>query len=154
MTNHTASDIAKWFLRRNKSEMDFHEAEYMSHLKLQKLLYYAQGIYLAFYNKPLFREDIFAWAHGPVVEEVYQEYKRYGSRGIIKFYPPVETYTEEEEKTLEMVFDYFGKYSACGLRNMTHQERPWKETEKNDLISTELIRDFFLEEYVEDEPEN
>ncbi|MDR1702000.1 MAG: DUF4065 domain-containing protein [Sporomusaceae bacterium] len=151
---HTASDIAKWLLRRNKAEMDFRDAEYMSHLKLQKLLYYAQGAYLAFYNQKLFQEDLLKWEHGPVVEAVYQEYKNWGSDGITEFSMPVESYLSAEEETLEIVYDNFGQYSAWKLRNMTHAERPWQYAKKDGVISIKVIRDFFLEEYVKDEPEH
>ena len=43
MANHTASDVAKWFLAYNRTVSADEGAEYISNLKLQKLLYYAQG---------------------------------------------------------------------------------------------------------------
>jgi uncharacterized phage-associated protein len=42
--------------------------EDLTHLKLQKLVYYAQGFHLGLFDKPLFEEPIEAWAHGPVVQ--------------------------------------------------------------------------------------
>lgn len=50
---------------------------------------------------------------------------------------------------MKWVYDEFGQYTAWRLRNMTHQEAPWLKTEQNDVISKELIRDYFLENYVE-----
>lgn len=44
-TIHTALDIARWFLQRNDIEQEFGDAEYISNLKLQKFLYYAQETY-------------------------------------------------------------------------------------------------------------
>ena len=44
-------------------------------LKLQKILYYAQGYYLAMYDEALFPEDFQAWAHGPANEQIYEKYK-------------------------------------------------------------------------------
>ncbi len=82
MAIYTASHIAKWFLAYNRSMMQDSDADTISNLKLQKLLYYAQGIFLAINDEPLFEEPILAWAHGPVVESVYHEYKAYGSSGI------------------------------------------------------------------------
>lgn len=81
---YSALDIAKWFLNYNLflRNVDNEDTDDISNLKLQKLLYYAQGCYLAMYDAPLFKEDIVAWAHGPVVREVYDEYKAYGSGGI------------------------------------------------------------------------
>ena len=62
----SALEIAIWFLLKNNAEVREHEAinddyevyEGITHLKLQKLLYYAQGISLGMYGKPLFLEKI------------------------------------------------------------------------------------------------
>ncbi len=147
---HTASDIAKWFLAFNRKVMREGDSEYISNLKLQKLLYYAQGTFYAMTGKKLFNDPIVAWRHGPVVVDVYHEYKENGASGI-EFDEPFEfsEYNEETNGILEEVYEYFGQYSAWKLRNMTHEERPWKETNLNEEISPEVIRDFFLEEYVE-----
>ena len=130
--------------------METEGAEYISNLKLQKLLYYAQGVYVGITGIRLFEDALVAWEHGPVVIDVYHEYARYGAGGIEydKENPPEETYTKEEENILEQVYCYFGQYSAWKLRNMTHEERPWKVTPRNRFISLDVIRDFFREEYV------
>jgi uncharacterized phage-associated protein len=39
----------------------------MSAMKLQKLVYYSQAWSLVWEDRPLFREEIQAWASGPVV---------------------------------------------------------------------------------------
>ncbi len=39
----------------------------MTHLKLQKLIYYVQGFALVILKTPLFNERMEAWPHGPVV---------------------------------------------------------------------------------------
>jgi len=152
----TAKEVARWFLLRNDIEADFGDTDLITHLKLQKLLYYAQGIALAVFGKPIFDEDILAWKHGPVVLSVYEEYKECGS-------DPIEVIrTEDDDRILEAMeadesnrnvleatFTNYGKYSAWHLRNMTHDERPWKETALNDVISKELIKKFFRDEVIE-----
>lgn len=151
-SGHTASDVARWFLQRNDIELGNGDADDISNLKLQKLLYYAQGTFLGMTGKELFSDDIVAWAHGPVVIDVYHEYCKNGWHGI-QFNDdlrPKEKYTEEEEAILNSVYEYFGQYSAWKLRNMTHEERPWKETERNHVIPKKLIKDFFLEEYIDE----
>lgn len=152
-----ANEIARWFLLRNKVEQDQDECvESISNLKLQKLLYYAQGIHLATTGEPLFEENIYAWKHGPVVPEVYEEYKE-NKGNPIEVVDEINDYdltiSVQNEKcvadTLEFVFNEYGQYSAWGLRNMTHDERPWKETPLQNIININLIRDFFREEVVE-----
>lgn len=152
-----AKDIARWFLIRNKMEQDTDECiESISNLKLQKLLYYAQGIHLAITDEMLFEENILAWKHGPVVVDVYDIYK-------VNKGNPIEVVTEDDDyritidvqnntkaaDTVEFVFNEYGQYSAWGLRNMTHNEKPWQDTPINDVIDVGLIKEFFLEEVVE-----
>lgn len=150
---HTASDVAKWILRYNNMKAIIDDAEDMSNLKLQKLLYYSQGIFLAMTDKTLFPDDIVAWEHGPVVECVYHEYKSYGRIGITysDLLEPTEVYTDEEENILMQVYDCFGQYSAWGLRNMTHKETPWLSNKKNHVIPVDVIKNYFEKHYVEED---
>lgn len=149
MAKYSAKEIAIWFLRENRIMKDDYDADSISNLKLQKLLYYAQGCYLAITNEPLFDEDLLAWKHGPVVNEVYQVYKKYGSEGIPD--NQLESVNIDPQTTgiLKQVYSSFGQYSAWGLRNMTHEEMPWNSTNLNDVISLSKIKDYFKENYIE-----
>lgn len=57
----SAIDVAKYLLIL----VDREAGDAMTQLKLQKLMYIAQGIHLALYDVPLFKEEIEAWQHGP-----------------------------------------------------------------------------------------
>ena len=150
MCKYSALEIAKWFLGENRRRMAEEDSDYISNLKLQKLLYYAQGCYLAIKGNALFREDILAWEHGPVVRDIYDRYRRFGADGINEpdknYYVPIDS---EDEKILLEVFDAFGIYSAWKLRNMTHEETPWQETEPNGVIKTSSIKEYFENHYIE-----
>lgn len=65
------TDVAKYFLSLQGNDA----GDAISNMKLQKLLYYAQGFALALLDKPLFDEDFEAWAHGPVLRCIYNKYK-------------------------------------------------------------------------------
>lgn len=149
MSMHTATDVAKWFLAHNRIAAADEGAEFISNLKLQKLLYYAQGCALAVTDEPLFGDEIVAWQHGPVVESVYHAYKSNGSNGIV-FEDDFDfsQFTPEENELLEEVYDTFGQYSAWKLRNMTHEETPWLTTPQGAVISTGVIKDYFKREYL------
>src|SRR5271163_1555007 len=58
------------------------EPDPLTHLRLQKLLYYAQGWYLGIFGRALFTNRIEAWRHGPVVPDVYKELKKHGGATI------------------------------------------------------------------------
>jgi len=154
-------DIAKWFIMKNNSVLD-EGAERMTLLKLLKLLYYAEGVSLALDNGSLFAEDIVAWNHGPVVEEVWNNYNNAyevylnssDSKEYEKDLSDIAKITLSDAAILEDVFNTFGGYSAWGLRNKTHEETPWLSTTKNGkimngIISRDLIKDYFKENYIE-----
>ena len=149
MAYSTADNIAKWFLAKNKSE-EAAGADMISNLKLQKLLYYAQGCTLALFNKPLFDDEIYAWQHGPVVPTIYHKYKQFHANGIAyEGENTIEHLIPDIEKVLEDVYEEFGQFSAWKLRNMTHEETPWKAAEIGEEIPVEIIKKYFVENYIE-----
>ena len=54
-------DVAAYIL----SKADIEEGDGITHLKLQKLVYYVQGFAMATLGYPLFPDKIEAWVHGP-----------------------------------------------------------------------------------------
>ena len=132
-----ARDIASWFIYKTNAEIKEHVAdndeyevyEGITHLKLQKLLYFAQGVALSMLDgQKLFNEKIMAWEHGPVVKEVYDIYKANGRN-----YLEINTTDESDaviasiennafaSKILNLVYDNFAIYTAWQLRDMTHE---------------------------------
>ena len=147
---YTAAQIAEWFLVRNEMAISTIDADAISPMKLQKLLYYAQGVHLAITGEPLFDDPIEAWTHGPVIRSIYQKYKEFGSNGITKDGYELFEIDKETASILEQVYEVFGQFSAWKLRNMTHEELPWKTTGHDEVICTEKIKDYFCKHYVED----
>src|ERR1700740_211534 len=75
----SALDVARYFL----AIVDEDAGDNMTHLKLQKLLYYAQGFYLAMHaGGSFFAEPIEAWDHVPVVPQIYQAFKHYANNPL------------------------------------------------------------------------
>ena len=144
--SYKAKTIADWFINRANTDVNNCGGEYISHLKLQKLLYFAQGCYSAIESKPLFDEKIYAWAHGPVVADLYPKYKKYRDNGI-KDCDPYEI-DEHAQAILEEVYQVFGQYSAWGLRNITHQQAPWQKTKLDEEIPLDVIEKFFQDNIV------
>ncbi|AID83500.1 MULTISPECIES: Panacea domain-containing protein [Pseudomonas] len=137
-------DVAKFFLAQSNEEA----GDLVSNLKLQKLVYYAQGFHLAVYDEPLFTDSIEAWTHGPVVPNVYHHYKQFGSGSIpapIDF--NLEAFSPEQVELLNEVQQIYGQYSAWRLREMTHEEAPWRNNYQAGAMSREIpaddMRQFF-----------
>ncbi|HAS22646.1 MAG TPA: hypothetical protein DCR51_05795, partial [Idiomarina loihiensis] len=56
-----SADVARYLIKISNDE----DEGSISNLKLQKLMYYAQGLSLALFERPLFDGNIEAWTHGP-----------------------------------------------------------------------------------------
>ena len=136
---YQALEIGEYFL----SLADEDSGDTISNLKLQKLLYYAQGMHLAMHEKPLFNDRIQAWEHGPVVPNVYHEYKTHGAAAIPKPVGVCSSLNPETQKFLDEVWNVFGQFSAWKLRNMTHVEKPWNEVDAGGVIRRDSMREFF-----------
>ena len=145
----SAIDVARYFL----SLTDDETGDLITNLKLQKLLYYAQGFHLCLFSEPLFLDRIEAWAHGPVVADVYHAYKEHGSNPIPTEEIDFSIYDAQTMEFLNNIYNEFGQYSAWKLREMTHEEPPWKNAYKEDIpgieISHQSLIDYFSQ-FVED----
>lgn len=138
--NITAKNVADFILSQSCPDCE----DYISNLKLQKLLYYCQGFHLAIYGKPLFPEKIIRWQLGPVVPDVYQIFKGYSRNSI----PMPEDFdfsmfTVEQKELMIEVYKVYAQYSAWRLRDMTHEEPPYLDTVENEEISNDRLISFF-----------
>lgn len=91
---------------------------------LQKLLYYCQAWSLAWDGRPMFRETIRAWDDGPVIGEVFHQYR--GRRVVSDAVSgSVDALGPEDRATADAVLAFYGDKSAEWLSELTHRERPW-----------------------------
>jgi uncharacterized phage-associated protein len=118
----------------------------LTNLKLQKLLYYAQGWFLAKHARPLFGEPLQAWIRGPVVYEVWSKFRTcrwepINSRKIKKpDLPPAAV-----DHLAQVVEDYWD-FSAYTLENMTHREAPWLNARRGSAKDTPSSAPISLED--------
>lgn len=161
---YTASEIAEWFIIKTNAEIKTNQAENdmydvyegLTHLKLQKLLYFAQGVHLAYLDKPLFDDPIEAWSYGPVVKAVYDQYQKFKREPIkIEITKQIEklitqiSMDSETYKVLEFVYDNFAIYTAWKLVEMAHADgTPWLKAKENNekIINQDDIKKYFSEE--------
>ncbi len=156
MTLTTADRIADYIL------CHFHDrGDDISHLKLQKLVYYAQGWFLGLHGEELFKDRLEAWVHGPVQPELYQRFEQY------KYHPITEEkdcrdFSEKRiKKLLDYILDRYGHFSASQLENMTHEEPTWLNARNglspdengNEIITVDSMKEFFENELKREEYE-
>ena len=123
----------------------------LTNMKINKLLYFAQGYYLRKYGTPLFADGIEAWEHGPVVPEVYFAYKAYGDQPIKDYNSNIiaDVSPEAEEVMYDVAREY-GRYTASALRNTTHVVgSPWSKvyggSHTCNVIPVSMIQSYFAE---------
>jgi uncharacterized phage-associated protein len=154
--------IANAFVARAKEE-----GVRISNMKLQKLLYFAQGHSHAMRGERLIDEDPQAWDYGPVYPAVYTAFRRFGSGNISALaednsdpanwfnddpdYVPSTVATPEDEqvnKFLDAVWDAYKGKSAILLSEMSHVAGgPWakarERASRNSVIHDEDISEYF-----------
>ncbi len=124
------------FYENSLAENEEYYERSLTPLKLQKILFFEWKEFLK-EDIVLFPEPIKHWVYGPVVAEIYAKYKN--KRDLI--IEPVEDkpLSAEYEKTLKAVFMKYNKYTASYLVSLTHKEDVWKNTEKDQIITPEMM---------------
>ncbi|MEB9610033.1 DUF4065 domain-containing protein [Bacillus cereus] len=139
-------DVAKYFISLSEESTPYA----ITPLKLQKLVYYAQGFHLRDVGIPLFNDNLLAWAHGPVVRNLYDDYKHLGYFTINS--EPFENNNNQldnwEIATIDRVWEQYGHLDGKLLEELTHQEDPWLFTARNEVIDINSIRDYFTNQLV------
>ncbi|HEX6428702.1 MAG TPA: type II toxin-antitoxin system antitoxin SocA domain-containing protein, partial [Niastella sp.] len=142
---YPASLIAFAFVKKG-----IEEGKFVTQMKLQKLVYFAQGYHLAKYHTPLIKENFQAWKYGPVIPEIYNDFKLYGSQLITDTasFVPSESYTPpfsldaEAIDTIKYTWDVLKDFSAMALSNWTHQPNaPWSKVYDPDVRATPISND-------------
>ena len=160
---YTASHVANYFLRRAKAER-----RRITHLQLQKLVYIAYGWCWEILGHQLFRDRIEAWKYGPVIPNLYHEFKHCGWKPIRQW----SAHYDFDERhflimevqpdgrvagVLHRVWEAYKEFSGRQLRDMTHNPgTPWCQTYKSGrdiptpddlIIPDDLIRQHFAQKH-------
>lgn len=140
-------EIVTRYLLKNANEI--------TPLALQKLLYYVQSFFFAVFGNDIFPDPCQAWPHGPVYPDVYHKYKPYGYNPIEPLDLETDTCLDEltanEVELIDAVINSFGRYSGPILEKMTHSEQPWQEARggllptdrRGKKISRDTIHEYF-----------
>lgn len=108
----------------------------ISHMKLQKLVFYAYGWWLASHDDQLTTEPPEVWKFGPVFNSLYGELAPFGMQPIkaprrsVPYNPAPQVPADacEVRDLLEWVWQKYGNYTAGQLSDMTHDAgTPWQE---------------------------
>ena len=115
----SAVDVAAYLLERAGGSM--------TAMKLQKLCYYSQAWTLVWTGKPLFNDEIQAWAKGPVIRSLFDQHRgKYTVASQHLTYGDPSRITTVQRKHIDSVWDAYGKMSPTQLSLLTHAEAPWQ----------------------------
>jgi uncharacterized phage-associated protein len=147
MKIYSALDISKWFIIR-------FEDNYITHSKLQRLLYYSEAWTQVLLNRELFKEGLEAWSLGPSVQEVFTHYLEYKKIWHIEVLEILISRSILE--VLEQVFTVYGEMSDDLLESMSQSDEPWvkargelsHEQRCHNVISKDEIKEYFKKKYM------
>lgn len=138
---YSAFEVARYIIH--------HEAQQnrpVSNLRLQKLLYFVQAKFVmdSHGTSPCFYEKMEAWGFGPVVREVYYEYRYYGGAMI----PPERNFSTtiapRDQSMVDEILNDCAQFSTSALVDITHSQTPWQEARRyNKEITTAAIYNYF-----------
>ena len=151
-TNLDPELVADYFLSRDEGREDAD----VTQMKLHKLMYLAQANFLSSVDNRLFASDIEAFEHGPVIKELYPQFRHYGRSVIVVASDEAawqakesvrNDLPEDTKEFLDLVWDKYGDYSASELRKLTHSQAPWlnayKPGHRHCKIDDDSMKDWY-----------
>ena len=135
-------------------EKGIKEGNPLTPLQIIKLTYMCQAWMLAMFGKRMFRQEVQAWEHGPVIPDVYHSVKKDGENPVKKRIKRVEDerFDSEETHILNEVYEVYGHWTGFQLSNTTHLPgTPWYKTRskhplgRSVVIPQDLIEDYYGE---------
>lgn len=156
---YSTNKIAKFFIEKANSQkvetFDWIIVEWITNLKLQKIMYFAHAYFLVKTSKPLVDENFQAWNLWPVLKSLYMELKKFGNNPINNdaIEENIHDIDPETLAIINSVWDDMGKYSAFELVRMSHDHWPWIDFFKewvNDIeIPNEIIKEQFSKIFID-----
>lgn len=135
------------------------KADDLTPLKVQKMLYFLHGWYLAIAGESLIDGGFEKWQYGPVSPSVYESLKGYRGQPVNDYIKDWDSEKNAESiffvnvkskpqfvEILEAVWEKYSPLTAAQLSTLTHlRDTPWSLTENRAVIDDELIRRHFVE---------
>ena len=149
---HGARAVANYLIDQVREDRD-----HLTSMQLLKLVYVAHGWNLAFFNRPLIREAVEAWEHGPVIADLYHGVKRWGAGPVRErlpgYFAATDGFTSQEKELISSVLAAYRHLDGLELSNLTHKRgTPWYivyyeqggTDRRHALIPNALIRKHFV----------
>ncbi|GAC44332.1 Panacea domain-containing protein [Paenibacillus popilliae] len=137
----TVSDVADYFLDKFRCE-----GHTVTHLKLQKMCYYAQAYYLAEYGEEMFSSTFEA------CRTLYSRFRK-ARHQPLPFPSSVNmiVFTSCMLRVMDVVWNKFWDKDPNWLKNQTHMEIPWRQARGttpygescSEIIDANVMQDYY-----------
>ena len=142
-------DVAQHLISLENERLQKKQSGYsLDRWKLQKLCYYAQGLYLAQFSSPLFEDDLIAYDYGPynhtlntTCNGLYNKYDL--DQEKLKNWKFKYTLSPNQSEHLNMIFHANVNKSGQMLMEQSHGEDPWRHTKTTEIITKEKLKIYF-----------
>jgi len=155
--------VANFFVQKS-----LNERRPIDHMKLQKLVYFSHGYYLAATQLergtkvPLINEYFEAWPYGPVCPSVYQSFKSYGrsliTRPVLEFDAswgatvliPAPDGDVLFDSVTSYVWSQFAEKNSMHLSDLTHlRDGAWDKARKeaHGLRGKDISNEYIFEDF-------
>lgn len=139
---YEAVDVAKYVIEYEDSK-----GRSVSNLRLQKLLYFIQALFIRTRNEPCFLDRMEAWDFGPVIPAVYHEFKLFGSSNIpVSFSKDRCDIAENDQFLINRTLERCSTLSTPALVSRSHSQKPWRDAYHrpfNNVITLQAMREAF-----------
>ena len=124
-------------------------------MKLQKLMFFTCGLHIAYDNEWIIDSEFRAYPYGPVEEESYNYFSKFGGGYITKYMTQEQVISSENKKiydSLNIILNTYLSKSDLELSDITHEKgSPWFDTwckgkGPRSLIDKIKIRDYYQKE--------
>lgn len=133
-------DVARYII-----DKCYREGKPITNLHLQKVLYFVQGEYYRKTKEFLIDEDFLAWPYGPVLEDVYEEFRWYYASRIYESHN-IEI-AENIRKIIDPIIEDKRNKTAGMLVSDSHKKGgAWDKSydgNKKTVIEKKLIKEEF-----------
>jgi uncharacterized phage-associated protein len=139
----------------------------ITQITLQKVLYFAHAWFLGRQGRALVDEEFEAWAYGPVLRSIHEQFRQHGDEPIstrairlnfaTRRNEKVEySFDEETVNALKRIFEFYSQYQPFALVEMSHEPGgPWDQVYRSGrttaqvgmVISNTAIREHFAHYY-------
>lgn len=137
MARLNAHDVAKMFIYNNPSLAN---GSFDGNAALNKLLYFSNLMYYCVTGNILLDAEFEAWEKGPVVRNIYKDYRYNGLDRMPQNAVVISGMTPIQEKVLNIINFVYADKDSQSLIDESHTHRLWKDLKH--LIPNNPVIDF------------